>query len=73
MFLSVPFPVYFISRLLEDYLQAMEGVKKNLVRQTGPSRLTFVGELSHSRFNPKMVQMLNKSQCEIQHSRVTAP
>ncbi|XP_034752387.1 endoplasmic reticulum mannosyl-oligosaccharide 1,2-alpha-mannosidase isoform X2 [Etheostoma cragini] len=40
--------------LLEDYLQAVEGVKKHLVRQTGPGRLTFVGELSHSRFNPKM-------------------
>ncbi|KAK9532843.1 hypothetical protein VZT92_010208 [Zoarces viviparus] len=40
--------------LLEDYLQAVEGVKKHLVRQTGPSKLTFVGELSHSRFNPKM-------------------
>ncbi|XP_038550327.1 endoplasmic reticulum mannosyl-oligosaccharide 1,2-alpha-mannosidase-like isoform X1 [Micropterus salmoides] len=40
--------------LLEDYLQALEGVKKHLVRQTGPSRLTFVGELSHNRFNPKM-------------------
>ncbi|CAG5867209.1 endoplasmic reticulum mannosyl-oligosaccharide 1,2-alpha-mannosidase isoform 1-T2 [Menidia menidia] len=40
--------------LLEDYLQAIEGVKKHLVRQTGPSRLTFVGELSHNRFNPKM-------------------
>ncbi|XP_076614682.1 endoplasmic reticulum mannosyl-oligosaccharide 1,2-alpha-mannosidase [Chaetodon auriga] len=40
--------------LLEDYLQAVEGVRKHLVRQTGPSRLTFVGELSHNRFNPKM-------------------
>ncbi|XP_038124163.1 endoplasmic reticulum mannosyl-oligosaccharide 1,2-alpha-mannosidase [Cyprinodon tularosa] len=40
--------------LLEDYLQAIEGVKKHLVRQTGPGRLTFVGELSHNRFNPKM-------------------
>ncbi|XP_041825713.1 endoplasmic reticulum mannosyl-oligosaccharide 1,2-alpha-mannosidase [Melanotaenia boesemani] len=40
--------------LLEDYLQAVEGVKKHLVRQTGPGRLTFVGELSHNRFNPKM-------------------
>ncbi|XP_051267984.1 endoplasmic reticulum mannosyl-oligosaccharide 1,2-alpha-mannosidase isoform X1 [Dicentrarchus labrax] len=40
--------------LLEDYLQAVEGVKKHLVRQTGASRLTFVGELSHNRFNPKM-------------------
>nr|XP_020470805.1 endoplasmic reticulum mannosyl-oligosaccharide 1,2-alpha-mannosidase-like [Monopterus albus]XP_020470806.1 endoplasmic reticulum mannosyl-oligosaccharide 1,2-alpha-mannosidase-like [Monopterus albus]XP_020470807.1 endoplasmic reticulum mannosyl-oligosaccharide 1,2-alpha-mannosidase-like [Monopterus albus] len=40
--------------LLEDYLQAIEGVKKHLVRKTGPSRLTFIGELSHNRFNPKM-------------------
>lgn len=41
--------------LLEDYLQAVDGVKKHLIRQTGPSKLTFVGELSHNRFNPKMV------------------
>uniref|UniRef100_A0A672Z1N1 alpha-1,2-Mannosidase n=1 Tax=Sphaeramia orbicularis TaxID=375764 RepID=A0A672Z1N1_9TELE len=40
--------------LLEDYLGAVEGVKKHLVRKTGPSKLTFVGELSHNRFNPKM-------------------
>ncbi|XP_017281026.1 endoplasmic reticulum mannosyl-oligosaccharide 1,2-alpha-mannosidase [Kryptolebias marmoratus] len=40
--------------LLEDYLQAIEGVKKHLVRQTGPGRLTFVGELTHNRFSPKM-------------------
>uniref|UniRef100_A0AAV2IWH5 alpha-1,2-Mannosidase n=1 Tax=Knipowitschia caucasica TaxID=637954 RepID=A0AAV2IWH5_KNICA len=40
--------------LLEDYLQAVDGVRKHLVRQTGRSRLTFVGELSHNRFNPKM-------------------
>lgn len=44
--------------LLEDYLQAMEGVKKHLVKQTGPNKLTFVGELSHNRFNPKMVKTL---------------
>ncbi|KAM4634018.1 endoplasmic reticulum mannosyl-oligosaccharide 1,2-alpha-mannosidase [Polymixia lowei] len=40
--------------LLEDYLLALEGVKKHLLRQTGPNQLTFVGELSHNRFNPKM-------------------
>ncbi|XP_049460203.1 endoplasmic reticulum mannosyl-oligosaccharide 1,2-alpha-mannosidase [Epinephelus fuscoguttatus] len=40
--------------LLEDYMQAVEGVKKHLVKHTGPSKLTFVGELSHNRFNPKM-------------------
>ncbi|KAJ8395881.1 hypothetical protein AAFF_G00027640 [Aldrovandia affinis] len=42
------------TELLEDYLQAIEGVKKNLLRQTSPLRLTFVGELSHGRFSPKM-------------------
>lgn len=35
----------------------MEGVKKHLVKQTGPNKLTFVGELSHNRFNPKMVKI----------------
>ncbi|XP_041718241.2 endoplasmic reticulum mannosyl-oligosaccharide 1,2-alpha-mannosidase-like isoform X2 [Coregonus clupeaformis] len=40
--------------LLEDYLQAMEGVKKNLLRKSSPNRLTFVGELSHGQFSPKM-------------------
>ncbi|XP_024154541.1 endoplasmic reticulum mannosyl-oligosaccharide 1,2-alpha-mannosidase [Oryzias melastigma] len=40
--------------LLEDYLQAVEGVKRHLVKQTGSSRLTIVGELSHNRFNAKM-------------------
>uniref|UniRef100_UPI00398ECB87 endoplasmic reticulum mannosyl-oligosaccharide 1,2-alpha-mannosidase-like isoform X5 n=1 Tax=Pristiophorus japonicus TaxID=55135 RepID=UPI00398ECB87 len=40
--------------LLEDYLQAIEGVKKNLIRKSEPSKLTFVGELSHNQFSPKM-------------------
>ncbi|CAL8317830.1 unnamed protein product [Lota lota] len=40
--------------LLEDYLHALEGVRKHLLRQSGPNKLTFVGELSHNRFNPKM-------------------
>uniref|UniRef100_A0A673I2P2 alpha-1,2-Mannosidase n=1 Tax=Sinocyclocheilus rhinocerous TaxID=307959 RepID=A0A673I2P2_9TELE len=44
----------YLSRLLEDYLQAIEGVRKNLLRQTSPSKLTFVGELSNGRLNPKM-------------------
>ncbi|XP_075041487.1 endoplasmic reticulum mannosyl-oligosaccharide 1,2-alpha-mannosidase-like [Mixophyes fleayi] len=39
---------------LEDYMQAIEGVKKNLLRKSEPSRLTFVGELSHGHFSPKM-------------------
>ncbi|XP_067825699.1 mannosidase, alpha, class 1B, member 1b isoform X2 [Heptranchias perlo] len=40
--------------LLEDYLHAIEGVKKNLIRKSEPSKLTFVGELSHNQFSPKM-------------------
>ncbi|XP_034547328.1 mannosidase, alpha, class 1B, member 1b [Notolabrus celidotus] len=39
---------------LEDYLQAMEGVKKNLLQKSSPNGLTFVGELSHGQFSPKM-------------------
>ncbi|XP_055036573.2 endoplasmic reticulum mannosyl-oligosaccharide 1,2-alpha-mannosidase [Misgurnus anguillicaudatus] len=42
------------TELLEDYLQAIEGVKKNLLRQTSPSKLTFVGELANGHLNPKM-------------------
>lgn len=42
-------------RLLEDYLQAIEGVKKNMLRKSSPNGLTFVGELSHGMFSPKMV------------------
>ena len=45
-----------VCSLLEDYLQAVEGVKKHLLKQTGPSRMTFVGEMSQNRFNPKMVR-----------------
>uniref|UniRef100_A0A673LRQ6 alpha-1,2-Mannosidase n=1 Tax=Sinocyclocheilus rhinocerous TaxID=307959 RepID=A0A673LRQ6_9TELE len=40
--------------LLDDYLQAVEGVKKNLLKKSTPSSLTFVGELSHGHFSPKM-------------------
>lgn len=47
--------VVCVSRLLEDYMQAVEGIKKNLVKKSSPLGLTFVGELSHGRFSPKMV------------------
>ncbi|KAL0979591.1 hypothetical protein UPYG_G00187000 [Umbra pygmaea] len=40
--------------LLDDYLHALEGVKKNLLKKSSPSSLTFVGELSHGQFSPKM-------------------
>ncbi|XP_051955340.1 endoplasmic reticulum mannosyl-oligosaccharide 1,2-alpha-mannosidase-like isoform X2 [Xyrauchen texanus] len=42
------------TELLEDYIQAIEGVKKNLLRQTSLSKLTFIGELSNGRLSPKM-------------------
>ncbi|RVE68802.1 hypothetical protein OJAV_G00095130 [Oryzias javanicus] len=41
-------------QFLEDYLQAIEGVKKNLLQKSSPKGLTFVGELSHGQFSPKM-------------------
>lgn len=40
--------------LLEDYMQAVEGIQKNLLKKSSPLGLTFVGELSHGRFSPKM-------------------
>ncbi|KAK2845449.1 hypothetical protein Q7C36_010303 [Tachysurus vachellii] len=40
--------------LFEDYMQAVEGIKKNLLKKSSPLGLTFVGELSHGRFSPKM-------------------
>uniref|UniRef100_A0A8C5QD89 alpha-1,2-Mannosidase n=1 Tax=Leptobrachium leishanense TaxID=445787 RepID=A0A8C5QD89_9ANUR len=42
------------SAFLEDYIEAIEGVKKNLLRKSEPGRLTYVGELSHGHFSPKM-------------------
>uniref|UniRef100_A0AAR2KLP3 alpha-1,2-Mannosidase n=1 Tax=Pygocentrus nattereri TaxID=42514 RepID=A0AAR2KLP3_PYGNA len=42
------------TELLEDYLQAVEGIKKNLLKKSSPLGLTFVGELSHGHFTPKM-------------------
>lgn len=53
--MSVYVCVFAVHSLLEDYLQAIEGVRKNLLKKTQPSLLTFVGELSHGRLNPKMV------------------
>ncbi|XP_075415877.1 LOW QUALITY PROTEIN: endoplasmic reticulum mannosyl-oligosaccharide 1,2-alpha-mannosidase-like [Tenrec ecaudatus] len=41
-------------RLREDYTEAIEGVKRHLLRRSEPSKLTFVGELAHGRFSAKM-------------------
>nr|XP_019957933.1 PREDICTED: endoplasmic reticulum mannosyl-oligosaccharide 1,2-alpha-mannosidase [Paralichthys olivaceus] len=42
------------NQLLEDYLQAIEGVKKNMLQKSSPNGLTFVGEVSHGQFSSKM-------------------
>lgn len=42
-------------RLLEDYLEAIEGIRRHLLRRSEPRKLTFVGELAHGRFSAKMV------------------
>lgn len=42
------------TELLEDYLLAVEGVKKHLLKHSSPSGFLFVGELSHGNFSPKM-------------------
>ncbi|XP_036095180.1 endoplasmic reticulum mannosyl-oligosaccharide 1,2-alpha-mannosidase isoform X1 [Rousettus aegyptiacus] len=41
-------------RLLDDYLEAVDGIRKHLLRRSEPSKLTFVGELAHGRFSAKM-------------------
>ncbi|KAM9116759.1 endoplasmic reticulum mannosyl-oligosaccharide 1,2-alpha-mannosidase isoform 1-T1 [Pangshura tecta] len=42
------------NELLEDYMRAIEGVKKHLLRTSQPKMLTFVGELAHGHFSAKM-------------------
>ncbi|KAF6125620.1 mannosidase alpha class 1B member 1 [Phyllostomus discolor] len=40
--------------LLEDYLEAVAGIQRHLLRRSEPSKLAFVGELAHGRFSAKM-------------------
>ncbi|KAK1792225.1 hypothetical protein P4O66_012184 [Electrophorus voltai] len=42
------------TELLEDYVQAVEGIQQNLLKRSSPLGLMFVGELSHGHFSPKM-------------------
>ena len=44
-----------LHRLLEDYLEAVDGIRKHLLAKSEPRKLTFVGELNHGRFSAKMV------------------
>ena len=43
-------------RMKDDWLAAVSGIKKHLVRESEPNKLTYFGELlgGHS-FSPKMV------------------
>ncbi|KAG8185415.1 hypothetical protein JTE90_018635 [Oedothorax gibbosus] len=44
-----------IDWLKEDYMQAVDGILKHLVKESSPGKLTFVGELLSGRsFSPKM-------------------
>uniref|UniRef100_A0A452EVA9 alpha-1,2-Mannosidase n=1 Tax=Capra hircus TaxID=9925 RepID=A0A452EVA9_CAPHI len=38
-------------QLLEDYLEAVDGIRKHLLARSEPRKLTFVGELNHGRFS----------------------
>ena len=47
---------FLIFRFKDDYVEAMDGVKKHLLRESEPNKLTYIGELLGSRsFSPKMV------------------
>ena len=48
--------ILWFPRLRDDYLAAVEGIKKHLLRQSQPSLLNYFGELlgGHT-FSPKMV------------------
>ena len=50
---------FFISRARDDYVEAIRGMEKHLMRETEPNKLTFIGELLNGRtFSPKMVRIL---------------
>lgn len=51
-------------------MQAVEGVKKNLLRKSNPLGLTFVGELSHGHFSPKMVYMFSLNNKSLNDSSI---
>ncbi|XP_006900720.1 PREDICTED: endoplasmic reticulum mannosyl-oligosaccharide 1,2-alpha-mannosidase [Elephantulus edwardii] len=45
---------YLLKQLLEDYMEAIEGIRRHLLQHSEPSKLTFIGELAHGRFSAKM-------------------
>uniref|UniRef100_A0A8C3WXM9 alpha-1,2-Mannosidase n=1 Tax=Catagonus wagneri TaxID=51154 RepID=A0A8C3WXM9_9CETA len=42
------------AQLREDYLEAVEGIRRHLLGRSEPQKLTFVGELAHGHFSAKM-------------------
>ena len=44
-----------LHRLRDDYLEAVEGIRRHLLGRSEPRKLTFVGELAHGHFSAKMV------------------
>lgn len=47
-------PLY--CRYKDDYKEAVDGMRSQLVRQSEPNKLTYIGELLGGRsFSPKMV------------------
>ena len=48
----------FCDRFRHDYIEAVDGMKKHLLRKSEPSKLTYLGELLSGRnFSPKMVSV----------------
>uniref|UniRef100_A0A8D1VJ34 mannosyl-oligosaccharide 1,2-alpha-mannosidase n=1 Tax=Sus scrofa TaxID=9823 RepID=A0A8D1VJ34_PIG len=43
------------TQLRDDYLEAVEGIRRHLLGRSEPRKLTFVGELAHGHFSAKMV------------------
>ncbi|XP_030853775.1 endoplasmic reticulum mannosyl-oligosaccharide 1,2-alpha-mannosidase-like [Strongylocentrotus purpuratus] len=44
-------------RFHDDYIEAVEGIKKKLLGQSEPNKLTFIGELHRDTFSPKMDEL----------------
>ncbi|XP_047624985.1 endoplasmic reticulum mannosyl-oligosaccharide 1,2-alpha-mannosidase isoform X2 [Phacochoerus africanus] len=42
------------TQLRDDYLEAVEGIRRHLLGRSEPQKLTFVGELAHGHFSAKM-------------------
>ncbi len=60
LFLLLSLSLSLLCRFLKWFKKAMAGVEKHLLRKSGPSKLTFIGEeLQSGQFYPKMVSVVN--------------